>query len=109
MQIQKRLTFPSSQRRGMLLAIGILGLFVAGFTPPQYGYRIVKAYPHDRAAFTQGFEFRDGVFYEGTGLVGRSSLRKINLETGQIQQRYDVPPPFFGEGITVLNDQIFEL
>jgi glutaminyl-peptide cyclotransferase len=87
----------------------VLCLFVAGFTPPQYGYRIVKTYPHDRTAFTQGFEFHDGAFYEGTGLVGRSSLRKVNPQTGQVEQRYDVPPPFFGEGITVLNDQIFEL
>ena len=96
-------------QKSLRVILCLLCLFVAGFTPPQYGYRIVKTYPHDRTAFIQGFEFRDGVFYEGTGLVGRSSLRKVNLETGQIQLRYDVPPPFFGEGITVLNDQIFEL
>src|SRR6266852_5123455 len=87
----------------------LLCLFVAGFSPPQYGYRVVKTYPHDRTAFTQGLEFRDGFLYEGTGLVGRSSLRKVNLETGQVLDRFDVPPPFFGEGITVLNQQIFEL
>src|SRR5206468_4783841 len=77
--------------------------------PAQSGYRVVKSYPHDRTAFTQGLEYRDGVLYEGTGMVGRSSLRKVNLDTGQVVQRFDVPQPFFGEGITVFNQQIFQL
>jgi glutamine cyclotransferase len=76
---------------------------------PQYSYRVVKSYPHERSAFTQGLEYRDGFLYEGTGLVGRSSLRKIDLTTGRVLQSFDVPRPFFGEGITVLNHQIFEL
>ena len=77
--------------------------------PTQYGYRVVKTYPHDRTAFTQGLEYRDGFFYEGTGLAGRSSLRKVDLATGRVLQNFVVPQPFFGEGITVLNQQIFEL
>src|SRR5437870_11147103 len=91
--------------------IAVLMLAAASLAPatPEYGYRVVKTYPHDRTAFTQGLEFRNGFLYEGTGLVGRSSLRRVNLETGQVLQRFDVPPPFFGEGITVLNQQIFEL
>jgi glutamine cyclotransferase len=76
---------------------------------PQYGYRVVKTYPHDNTAFTQGLEYRDGFFYEGTGLVGRSSLRKVELATGRVLQKFDVPQPFFGEGITVLNQQILAL
>ncbi len=87
----------------------LLCLLPVGFSPQQSSYRVIKTYPHDRTAFTQGLEFHDGFLYEGTGLVGRSSLRKVSLETGQVLQRYDVPPPFFGEGITVLNQQIFEL
>lgn len=80
------------------------------FIPPlQPGYTVVRSYPHDRAAFTQGLEYRDGFLYEGTGQVGRSSLRRVKLETGEVVQRYDVPQPFFGEGITVLNQQIFQL
>jgi len=75
----------------------------------QYGYRVVKTYPHDRTAFTQGLEYRDGFLYEGTGMFGRSSVRKIDLDSGRIIQRYDLPQPFFGEGITVLNQQILEL
>src|SRR5690348_2731395 len=96
---------PEKARKILKFALCLLCLSVAGFAPQQPGYRIIKSYPHDRTAFTQGFEFHDGFFYEGTGLVGRSSLRKVNLETGQVLQRYDVPPPFFGEGITVLNQQ----
>jgi glutamine cyclotransferase len=76
---------------------------------PQYSYRVIKSYPHERSAFTQGLEYRDGFLYEGTGLVGRSALRKIDLATGRVLQSFDVPKPFFGEGITVLNNQIFEL
>src|SRR5439155_22613263 len=77
--------------------------------PPQYTYRIIKSYPHDRTAFTQGLEYRDGFLYEGTGLVGRSAVRKVELTTGRVLQNFDVPQPFFGEGITVLNNQILEL
>ena len=49
---------------------------------PVFGYEVVNVYPHDRAAFTQGLLYRDGVLYESTGLNGRSSLRKVQLETG---------------------------
>jgi glutaminyl-peptide cyclotransferase len=75
----------------------------------QYGYRVVKVYPHDGNAFTQGLEYREGFLYEGTGLVGHSGVRKINLQTGEIVQKLDLPQPFFGEGITVLNKQIIQL
>jgi glutaminyl-peptide cyclotransferase len=78
-------------------------------SPQPSGYRVVKTYPHDRGAFTQGLEYRDGFLYEGTGRPGHSSLRKVELMTGRVLQQYDVPQPFFGEGITVLNQQIFEL
>jgi len=74
-----------------------------------YGYQVVHVYPHDPEAFTQGLEYRAGFLYEGTGLEGRSSLRKVKLETGQVVQKTDLAPEFFGEGITVLNQQIFEL
>src|SRR5215469_16864870 len=76
---------------------------------PQYGYRVVHVYPHDRNAFTQGLEYRAGFLYEGTGLEGRSTVRKVKLETGEVVQQINLAPEFFGEGITVLNQQIFEL
>jgi len=86
----------------------LLGLFLA---PPaqQYGFRVVNTYPHDRNAFTQGLEYREGFLYEGTGMVGRSALRKVKLETGQLLQSFDLPQPFFGEGITVLPQEILQL
>src|SRR5437667_8762970 len=76
---------------------------------PVYGYRIVRAYPHDPKAFTQGLEYHDGFLYEGTGLNGRSSIRKVKLETGEVVQRRDVPSRYFGEGITIWKAELFEL
>ena len=75
----------------------------------QYGYQVVHVYPHDRRAFTQGLEFRAGFLYEGTGLNGRSSLRKVKLETGEVLQQISLPQQYFGEGITVINQQIIRL
>ena len=53
---------------------------------PTFGYQVVRSYPHDREAFTQGLIYRDGVLYEGTGLNGRSGIRKVKLETGEVLQ-----------------------
>ena len=76
-------------------------------------YEIVNTYPHDPKAFTQGLDFYNGALYEGTG--GKqgdnfySSLRKVELETGKVLQKHDLSRDFFGEGITVLNDKIYQL
>ena len=80
----------------------------AGATP-QYGYRIVRTYPHDPGAFTQGLIFWNGFLYEGTGLNGRSSLRKVRLDTGEVVQRMPISPDYFGEGITNWGDRIIQL
>jgi glutaminyl-peptide cyclotransferase len=77
--------------------------------PRQYGYQVVHVYPHDRNAFTQGLEFRAGFLYEATGLNGHSTLRKVKLETGEVVQQISLPPEYFGEGITVINQQIIQL
>ena len=91
-------------------ACGLIAVSIAAIAQtPEYGYRVVHVYPHDRTAFTQGLEFRAGFLYEGTGLKGRSSLRKVKLETGQVLQQIDLDAEYFGEGITVLNQQIVEL
>ncbi|HEY7305718.1 MAG TPA: glutaminyl-peptide cyclotransferase [Bryobacteraceae bacterium] len=76
---------------------------------PVYGYEIVRAYPHDRAAFTQGLEYSGGFLYEGTGLHGESTLRREDLATGKILQELALPDQLFGEGITVLNGRIVQL
>ena len=75
----------------------------------QYGFQIVHVYPHDRSSFTQGLEYRSGVLYEGTGLQGRSALRKEDLETGRVLQSVPLPAQLFGEGITVMDNRIFQL
>ena len=78
-------------------------------TVPVYGYRVVRAYPHDPGAFTQGLQYVDGILYEGTGLNGRSSIRKVNLETGEVVQKRDVARAYFGEGITIWNTDLIQL
>ena len=81
--------------------------------PPQapvYGYTVVRAYPHDREAFTQGLAFDDqGALYESTGQRGESSLRRVELSSGAVLQRHDLPAALFGEGVAVFGDRIFQL
>jgi glutamine cyclotransferase len=76
---------------------------------PVYSYNVVNTYPHDRSAFTQGLVFEDGVLYEGTGLNGRSTLRRVELETGEVLQIRELPAQFFGEGVTVYGNDIIQL
>lgn len=76
---------------------------------PTFGYEIVHVYPHDPDAFTQGLIFQDGKLLESTGEVGRSSLRRVELETGKVLQQVDVPAPYFAEGITLLKGKIYQL
>jgi len=75
----------------------------------EYTFAIVRAFPHDTRAFTQGLAYRDGFLYEGTGLNGRSSLRKVRLETGEVVQHADLGSEFFGEGITLVKDKVLQL
>jgi glutaminyl-peptide cyclotransferase len=76
---------------------------------PHQMYSVVRTYPHDPSAFTQGLEYHDGFLYEGTGLNGRSSIRKVRLETGDVVQKRDLPSQYFGEGITIWKAEIVEL
>lgn len=80
-----------------------------GATIPTYRATIVATYPHDANAFTQGLQYVDGFFYEGTGLNGRSSIRKVKLETGAVVQRRDIAAQYFGEGITVWKSALIQL
>ena len=93
---------------GILLLMGTIGFLPvqrAGRAPapaavPTYGYQVVRSYPHDRGAFTQGLLVRNGFFYEGTGLNGRSGIRKVKIETGEVLQATPLGAQYFGEGIT---------
>lgn len=75
----------------------------------RYGYQIVNIWPHDPHAFTQGLIFLDGKLIESTGQEGRSSLRNVELQTGTILKKVDVPAPYFAEGIALLNNRIYQL
>jgi len=76
---------------------------------PTSGHEVLQVYPHDRDAFTQGLVVHDGKFIESTGEVGHSSLRRVEIETGKVIQKIDVPPPYFAEGITLLKGKIYQL
>jgi len=78
-------------------------------TPRTYGYEVVAVYPHDPNAFTQGLLFDEGVLYEGTGLYGESTLRRVDLATGQVEQQSAVAAQFFGEGITIVGNRLYQL
>ncbi len=77
--------------------------------PKQYIASILKTYPHDIDAYTQGLEFFNGFLYEGTGQNGKSSVRKTNFMTAEILQNANIDKQYFGEGITILNNKIYQL
>lgn len=81
----------------------------AAVSVPVYGYRVVRAYPHDPRAFTEGLFYRDGFLYESTGLNGRSAVRKVQLATGRVLQEAKLPSRYFGEGIVAWKDRLLQL
>ena len=84
-------------------------IIVNSTTPKLYRYEIVNTYPHDITSYTQGLEFYDGVLYESTGQYGESKLRALDYKTGKVLKNIDLSPSYFGEGLTVLNDKIYQL
>jgi glutamine cyclotransferase len=76
---------------------------------PVAGYQLVRSYPHDPDAFTQGLVYRDGFLYESTGQNGKSGIRKVRLETGEVLQIQPLESRYFGEGIAVVEDRIIQL
>ncbi|MFS4468192.1 glutaminyl-peptide cyclotransferase [Maribacter sp. 2210JD10-5] len=77
--------------------------------PEIYTYKILNEYPHDTNSYTQGLEFYNDTLYEGTGKKGRSYLRKLDFKTGEVFEQVDLDKTYFGEGITILNDKIYQL
>ncbi len=76
---------------------------------PVYGYQVVRAYPHDPEAFTEGLFYLHGDLYEATGLNGRSEIRKEDLATGQVTMRQTLPDGYFGEGIVAWDGRLMQL
>ncbi len=93
----------TSENRSLILR------FKSDIIPDNYGYRIKNVFPHDRKAYTQGLAYQDGWLYEGTGKLGRSSLRKIKLTTGEIIGTLSLAAELFGEGVCIFNDKIIQL
>ncbi|WP_295992164.1 glutaminyl-peptide cyclotransferase [Rugamonas sp.] len=93
----------------LILSLSLPGVAPAAEPLPVYGYKIVHAYPHDTRAFTEGLLYRDGFLYESTGLKGHSSIRKVDLKTGRVLQSKELPPQYFGEGLTEWNDTLVGL
>ncbi|MFN8642106.1 MAG: glutaminyl-peptide cyclotransferase [Candidatus Binatia bacterium] len=77
--------------------------------PAAMGVEVLAVYPHDARAFTQGLLLHDGALYESTGLVGRSSLRQVELASGRVLRQRDLPPPLFGEGLAWARDELIQL
>lgn len=77
--------------------------------PATLHYRVVNVFPHDPRAFTQGLVFTDGKFLESTGQEGRSSLRSVEIQTGNVLKNVEVPEPYFAEGLALLNGKIYQL
>jgi len=91
-------------------------LCVAGSRPaalqanvPNYGYEVVNTFPHDRGAFTEGLVYLQGALFESTGLNGSSTLRQVDLRTGKVTRQISLASNYFGEGIAILNQKIYQL
>jgi glutamine cyclotransferase len=83
---------------------------VNGPQPPgTIGYSIISTYPHDTSFYTQGLVIYKGNLYEGTGLEKRSKLMQVDLKSGNVIRKIDLEPQYFGEGVTILDDTVYQL
>jgi glutamine cyclotransferase len=99
-----------------VILIGVIGAVGALITlqpvssgPAQYTYTLVKTYPHDTSAYTEGLLIDGGVLYESTGEYGASSLRRVDLESGVVQQEVELGSDCFGEGLALVGDRLVQL
>jgi glutaminyl-peptide cyclotransferase len=94
---------------------GVVGTYFKTFEvfsdiiPEKYGFQVVQTYPHNETSFTEGLEFHDGFLYESTGENGKSFIHKINLKTGQPVKSVKLADKYFGEGITIFGNKIYQL
>ncbi|MCU0379187.1 MAG: glutaminyl-peptide cyclotransferase [Bacteroidales bacterium] len=95
----------SSMPQTVTLFVSLL----SDINPVTYRYRVINSYPHDRRAYTQGLVYDDGFFYEGTGQQGESSLRKVEASTGKVISQVNLDASFFGEGVALLDNRIYQL
>ncbi|GGY32538.1 glutamine cyclotransferase [Rhodanobacter panaciterrae] len=94
----------------IFFALALLGGGARAATSiPVYGYKVVHSYPHDPGAYTEGLFYKDGYLYESTGQAGTSTVRKVELQSGETVQRYNVPSQYFGEGIVDWKNRLVQL
>ncbi len=86
-----------------------ISVFSQSAATPVQSYKIINTFIHDPTAFTEGLIYKDGVLFESTGQYGRSDIRKVKLETGEILQKHGLPANVFGEGLTFLNGKFYQL
>jgi glutamine cyclotransferase len=100
----------TSARSVLVLGLALLAPSLPGriLAAPVSSYKIVAEFPHSTGSYTEGFFYRDGLFYEGTGLKGNSAVLVIEPETGKVLQKRNLPPPYFGEGIVDWDHDIYE-
>ncbi|MGM0633107.1 MAG: glutaminyl-peptide cyclotransferase [Pseudomonadota bacterium] len=109
--------FSPGTARGRLAAMAVVlllslsGWFPASVlaTPTEYGYQVVERFPHRSTAFTQGLLIHDGVLYEGTGRYGRSGVARLDLEEGRLLDHRSLPRQYFGEGIAIFDNRLYQL
>src|SRR5580692_2399186 len=87
----------------------LLSAFAWSQTAPVHSYKIVKTYPHDTGAWTEGLEFHDGALWESTGENGKSSIRRIDLATGKALEDHPLSALYYGEGITFFGARVYQL
>ncbi len=97
---------------GGTVLLAALGTLIWSLWPsgtPTHGFQIVAEYPHDPLAYTQGLLWADGALYESTGRHGTSSVRRVELESGEVKQRFDLPADLFGEGLVLFDERLIQL
>jgi glutamine cyclotransferase len=103
------LALAACSRSGPEKVVSIPPLPANSDTIGQYTYEVVRVFPHDRKAFTQGLLFRNGRLFESTGMNGESSLREVELETGRVLKQVAVPRQFFAEGLAIVGGRAYQL
>jgi len=93
----------------LCIVLGSVWALVRQPAAVRWGVEIVRSYPHDVRAYTQGLAFEEGVLFEGTGQYGQSTLRRVELESGRVLQSVSLPNNMFGEGITVRGGEVIQL
>ena len=103
-----RLITAKIYRNGVAEEVTSNVVLTSAIKPAEYGYKIIKTYPHSTSSYVEGLEFHDGYFYESAGDYGHSSLRKVSID-GKVVQQQNLNKQYFGEGITVIGDKIIQL